>query len=361
MQNVKISIILPCYNVAQYIERSIKSILSQSFTDYEIIVINDGSKDNLEDICKQWSELPNFFFFTFPNQGLSQARNEGIAKSSGEYLYFFDPDDTIEPDALQTAYEICNRTNSDAVQFAYRSIVESTGKESWVRLGNKQKTVYEGADIINELLPRFIGFSAESLCHYGTPEFRESIEMNSVWRFLYKRSVISDNNIAFPVGVKMVEDKIFNSYFFLYASKIVIIKDVLYNYYLKDGGLMYSSLNNPFSLIKDKIDGVVERGKIRKLYKSVRNEEIGHLYIGSLILSSFELIVKLGTVKYTDGLKGIYRYLSLDEVKNAFKVTSGRNFPLKVKLPFLFVKYHLTAFLYTGLWLGNKLGVKLKF
>ncbi|MDE6152115.1 MAG: glycosyltransferase [Prevotella sp.] len=85
---IKISIILPCYNVAQYIERSINSILSQNFDGYEIIIVNDGSTDNLLDICRQWELLPNFTVLSTANQGVSQARNEGLAIARGEYVFF---------------------------------------------------------------------------------------------------------------------------------------------------------------------------------------------------------------------------------------------------------------------------------
>lgn len=100
MEPYKISIILPCYKVAQYIERCINSILTQDFPNYEVIIINDGSPDNLLQICKQWEGLSNFTILSFPNQGLSQARNEGLAVAQGEYVYFLDPDDFIEPQLL---------------------------------------------------------------------------------------------------------------------------------------------------------------------------------------------------------------------------------------------------------------------
>lgn len=92
-----ISIILPCYNVAQYIERAVNSILQQDFTDYEVIIVNDGSPDNLLKVCEKWVGKSNFTIVTTPNQGLSQARNEGLERAKGEYVYFMDPDDYINP------------------------------------------------------------------------------------------------------------------------------------------------------------------------------------------------------------------------------------------------------------------------
>lgn len=256
---------------------------------------------------------------------------------------------------MEIAYNTCIQYNSDAVQFAYQSIEENTGKKSWVCLGNKSKSQYEGTEIITELLPRFIGYSREDIANYGTTKFSEEKEMTSVWRFLYKRKTLIDNNIFFPKGVKLVEDKIFNSIFFCYAQKVSIINDVLYIYMIKNSGLMYSSQNNFLGLKKDKTDAAKERNKLRILYKDVHKIDILDTYIGSLIFSAFELYIKLAKVNYKQGLRGLQEYLSLEEVKIAFKTTSSKNLPIKVKIPLLFTKYGMSSFLYTSLWLLNRL------
>lgn len=101
-----VSIILPCYNVSQYIERAIDSILIQDFKDYEIIIINDGSTDNLLQKCDDlgYTEKGYIKILSFKNQGLSQARNEGLKIAQGEYVYFFDPDDYINQGMLSKVY-----------------------------------------------------------------------------------------------------------------------------------------------------------------------------------------------------------------------------------------------------------------
>ena len=353
--NVKISVILPCYNVSPYIDRCIQSILQQTFLDYEIICVNDGSTDNTLEELNKWKEHPKFRILSFQNQGVSQARNEGLFVAKGEFVYFLDPDDYIDRSTLEIAYNTCIQNNSDAVQFAYQSIEENTGKKSWVRLGNKSKSQYEGIEIVTELLPRFIGYSRKDIANYGTPIFSEEKEMASVWRFLYKRKILIDNNIFFPKGVRLAEDRIFNCKFFCYAHKISIINDVLYNYIIKDSGAMYFSLASSSMLYKDKINLAQERNRLKILYKDVHKIDILDTYIGSLIFSAFELYAKLVKAHYKQGFKGLQEYLSLEEVKIAFKTTDSKNLPIKVKIPLLFTKYGMSSFLYTSLWLLNRL------
>ena len=97
----KVSIILLCYNVAWYIDNDVNVIFIQTFTDYEVIFINDGSTDNTSEIIKKHCFRSQFNVYDFPNQGVAQARNEGIKLSQGEYIYFMDPDDDIDARLLE--------------------------------------------------------------------------------------------------------------------------------------------------------------------------------------------------------------------------------------------------------------------
>lgn len=147
MEPYKISIVLPCYKVAQYIERCVNSILAQSFSDYEVIIIDDGSPDNLLQVCEQWEKLPNFKILSFPNQGLSQARNEGLAVAQGKYIYFLDPDDYIEKDALSTCYQVLKKTNADAIRFGFKSTEIESGI-SWTTVPNKNQGIYSNKETL---------------------------------------------------------------------------------------------------------------------------------------------------------------------------------------------------------------------
>lgn len=119
MEKYKISIILPCYHVASYIDAAVQSILRQTYKDYEVIFINDGSTDDTLEKIRKYCVYDNFHVYSFANQGVAQARNEGIRLAQGEYLYFMDPDDVIADNLLEVALGACEENYADAVQFHY--------------------------------------------------------------------------------------------------------------------------------------------------------------------------------------------------------------------------------------------------
>jgi len=359
MEPYKINIILPCYKVAQYIERCINSILTQDFPNYEVIIINDGSPDNLLQICKQWEGLSNFTILSFPNQGLSQARNEGLAVAQGEYVYFLDPDDFIEPQLLSTCYQVLSDTHADAIKFGFKSTEIESGI-SWNTVSKENKGYYSNKDIITEYMPKFIGFSLFDIKQENFKTLWERKEFAGVCMFMYRREILIRNKIYFPKGVSLVEDKIFNVHFFCYARHIEIINKVLYNYQIRTNGLMTGSLRNPRGLIRNKIDGSVEREKLRKLYQKEHGIDIFNTYHGSLILSGMELCVKLSSIKYSDGIKGLHQYLSLPMVQYAFKNLDYQGLSFKLKIASFCITHHLTGLLFTGTWLLTKMGLKIK-
>ena len=124
---------MPCYNVAQYIEKAVNSVLSQDFKDYEVILINDGSPDNLLQVCEQWKDKPNFTLVTTVNQGVSEARNEGLKRAKGKYVYFMDPDDYISPGMFREVMAKCEQGDYDAVHFGFKMITEKPGGDRIVR------------------------------------------------------------------------------------------------------------------------------------------------------------------------------------------------------------------------------------
>ena len=315
----KVSIILPCFNVACYIDNVVNAILKQTFTDYEVIFINDGSTDNTLEMIKKHCFRKHFKVFDFHNQGVAQARNEGIRLSEGEYLFFMDPDDDMDENLLRIALEMCEKNHADALQFHYKCNVATFN-------GNKGNMIFEGEQITKELVPRFIGYSGKSLRNFGSSDFYDTNEWAAVWRFLFKTSVIKNNHILFPKGVKMSEDRFFILEFLCYANKIVTIDKQLYHYVVRDSGCMFQGLFDPQTLIINKMDGVRERRRIREMFILKKNLDVFDFYSGSLILSILELYVKLSNFSILSGWKAIRCYCSQPEVKKAI-VNSQRYTP----------------------------------
>ena len=124
----KISVIIPVYNVKAYLEKCVESVVNQDFSDYEIILIDDGSSDGSENLCDRLGEkYPEIKVIHQENKGQGGARNTGIENASGEYLLFVDSDDYIKEDALSFLYKTATENGSDIVSFGMDFVEEDGG------------------------------------------------------------------------------------------------------------------------------------------------------------------------------------------------------------------------------------------
>lgn len=349
----KISVVVPCYNVSKYIDRCMECLNEQTFKDFEIICINDGSTDNTLEILNKYKRKGVKIIST-TNQGVSQARNEGIEAACGEYIYFFDPDDYLCPNALSILFEKVKATNCDCVQFGFK-VVGENGQEVNGKNGNKEAGVYDRKKIFEVIFPRYIGYSVSDIKKYGTKDFYANYEMCSVWRFLYKSSVIKKYKIRFPKQIHLGEDTMFNCMYFYYADAICVINDILYTYYSKNSGGLLSSLKKTETLIQNKIACVFERNLIRGLFQEKYNVDIFPMYAGSLFLSAVELSVKCSCS--TKLMSGFINYVHLDDVQSAIDMI-----PLegghKVRILLWLFKKRLFKLTYFLMFIANKLGIK---
>lgn len=131
MNTFKVSIILPVYNVAEYLPHCLDSLLAQTLEQVEIVAVNDGSTDESAAILQTYQEKysSRLFVYTTTNQGVSHARNYGFSKSHGEYVWFVDSDDSIEPDACRKLYEKAIQDNNDLVLFSYYNVDAGSGEK----------------------------------------------------------------------------------------------------------------------------------------------------------------------------------------------------------------------------------------
>lgn len=118
MENLKVSIIVPVYKVEQYLDRCVQSLLRQTYSNIEVILIDDGSPDNCPQLCDEYAlKYDNIKVIHQPNMGLSEARNSGLRKSTGDYLSFLDSDDWIEEDTISYCMNLINANGADAIQY----------------------------------------------------------------------------------------------------------------------------------------------------------------------------------------------------------------------------------------------------
>lgn len=200
-----LSIIIPVYNEEKLIDRCIGSIVSEGNTDYEVIVIDDGSKDKTADYCYKWVERDNRIkYYRQDNSGVSVARNYGIEKSQGDYIMFLDGDDYLIYGWWHFVSDFFVndiKRNTDVVIFDYERLIH-----------NNQKRIYVIDSAAEKISKR------EVVTSYLYTE-----SLNTACCKLYKRDLIVNNKICFPVGVKFGEDAIFFGKVISQAYKFVYI------------------------------------------------------------------------------------------------------------------------------------------
>lgn len=229
-----ISVIVPVYNVQDYLEECLESLLAQTYTDMEILLVNDGSTDSSPAICEAYAAEDNRIRVIHQeNQGLSGARNTGIGASKGEYLFFLDSDDYLPLDALGILYAIAQETGADYV--AGTSLRKSeNGEIKLVHLHDRVQglEVYTGRDKMYNYI--------------HTPKMTAS-----ACGKLYARELFRE--ISFPVG-KLYED-VATTYRLVHAAKcLALTENPTYVYRKREGSIMLSKCSSrDFSLIEGKL------------------------------------------------------------------------------------------------------------
>ena len=207
----KISIIVPVYNTAKYLERCVDSIVAQTYTDWELLLIDDGSTDRSGDICDRYAASdPRIQAFHKPNGGISSARNLGLDHAQGEWITFADADDFTYPCWLEN-YDVEHNAEFDLICQGFetdRDFTDNYGVDNKTRHGIDFKgDIKEGLELLydNNIL--------------GYP-----------WCKAFKREIIQKNNLKFDISIKYKEDELFLFQYSVFANNIICTKKVGYFY-----------------------------------------------------------------------------------------------------------------------------------
>ena len=217
----KITVIVPVYNVENYLNKCLDSIITQTYKNIEIIVVNDGSTDASGEICKEFAEIDHrIIYIEQENAGLSAVRNTGLEIMSGDYVTFVDSDDWIEQDYLETLYKKIVEYQADIAVGNYYSFNESEGMFYFHILGDSYyEKVYDNVSIFENL--------------YDSQEMK-SFALISAWGKLYKAGLFEQ--LRFDIG-KLGEDGYLNQKIYLLAEKIVYIHKGIYSYRIRNNSL----------------------------------------------------------------------------------------------------------------------------
>lgn len=212
-----ISIIVPIYNVDQYLDQCLRSIYNQSYSNWECILVDDGSSDRSGSICDDWHEVDKRFICIHQNnQGVSAARNTGLKSAKGDFIVFIDSDDYVSSNYILNLKQEIKCNDIDLVVGGFFKIYNDGRKESVLPTSN---SIIEMAGIYSDVFLQNIGL------FYGP-----CIKM-------YRRKCIEKFSISFPEDLSLGEDIIFNFQYLSYCKKIKLTNTADYYYRIQDNGL----------------------------------------------------------------------------------------------------------------------------
>ncbi|MBO4213040.1 MAG: glycosyltransferase family 2 protein [Clostridia bacterium] len=218
----KISVIVPVYKAEKTLGRCVDSILGQTFTDFELLLIDDGSPDRSGELCDAYAAKDGRVKVIHQeNSGAAAARNVGMENAAGEYIAFVDSDDFIEPDFLKVLYDLSCRSGCDITMCNYRSI--NGGSVEQVLHGFAEGTALDADGVKSVIFKNIVD--------------RRTDGYFALWNKLIKAEVIRKNNIRFASGMSFGEDLCFLLDLFSATGGIAFTERVLYNYLTSPDGL----------------------------------------------------------------------------------------------------------------------------
>jgi glycosyltransferase involved in cell wall biosynthesis len=259
MINDLVSIIMPVYNSEAYLLRSINSVLNQTYSKFELIIVNDGSTDNTEKIIRSISDS-RVKAYTIKNGGPSKARNYGLQKASGEFVQFIDSDDYLENDAVEYLVERINKC--DIVITSYKTVSKSE---------------------VNVVMIENEGYySSEYIARNYLDLFKTQV-IRHLWNKLYLKRIIDKNNLTFNEELRRGEGIVFNINYLKYVNNVYLSTKSIYNYYIDNQDSITS--NYLPSFIKDTEIVFTNIKNFLKCYLTTDtySNEMNHLYIDRMI------------------------------------------------------------------------------
>lgn len=220
--NELVSVIVPVYNTQDYLERCLTSLVHQTYKNFEIILIDDGSTDSSAEICDKWSDIYSFIkVYHYPNKGIAESRNRGIKQSVGDYITFVDSDDFLESNYIELLMDLLKKNNADISVCGYKNVYSDGRVKSFFQSLVDERIVTAKEAIRMICLQKEITVSA--------------------WAKLYKAELFDE--IVYPSG-KLYEDLGTTCSVFGKAKKVALQNVPLYGYFINEEGIMRSKFKS---------------------------------------------------------------------------------------------------------------------
>ena len=265
IENLKVSVIVPIYKVEKYLKKCIDSIIAQTHSNLEIILVDDGSPDNCGKICDEYSKIDSRIIVLHKkNGGLSDARNFGIKKATGDFISFIDSDDFVAKDYVEYLLKITIESKADmGIILPYKF---KEGKEPIIKRRKEKIVIYNSYDALETML------------------YQKEFD-NAAWGKIYSRNIIK--NIMFPVG-KLYED-IGTTYKYILNSKKIVYSNQFKYFYLQRGD---SIMGSPFS--SREMDYVYQTKVLVDDVEKINNSSLNKAAKCRYLNANFSVLLKIG-------------------------------------------------------------------
>lgn len=269
---MKVSIVIPVYNVEKYIEECLESAINQTLNDIEIIVVNDGSTDNsLEKVKPYEKKYNNVRIINQTNKGLSGARNTGLRNATGEYIYFLDSDDYISLESMEYCYKKCKENDLDVLTFDAKCFLDEEDANKIDNMEIISKENYDRSKVI------------ESKVVSGEDFYNNSIQNNAykqpVWLYVYRREFLINENLYFYEGL-IHEDELYTIEILLKANRVLYIPKIFFFRRIRFNSIMTQKISKKniesLRIICDEIYKLYDNNK-KRLKSETNSNLITHI------------------------------------------------------------------------------------
>ena len=327
----KVSIIMPVYKVEKFVAKTIESVLKQTFQDFEFFAIDDGSPDDSGKICDEYAKKDKRIIVIHKeNGGASEARNIGIEKAIGKYMYFIDSDDWIEPTMLENMYQLAEK-----------------GQFQLIVTGFCMEYFEKGKYVTYKTEAKDITYNHQEEFRKNAYKYFNNRLLSLPWNKLYLTKIIKDENIRFP-NTKW-DDHHFNMDYLMNVEKVAISSICMYHWYRSRKGSETKNNYSDLNLYQKRLE---HYNHIQKLYKhwNLQDEKsidsISAYYVSRL----FQCIQELAdnsTISYKEKRTRVKVILKDTETKSALKNAKSLSTKFKI-LTFPMKTYNITLCLLFG-------------
>jgi glycosyltransferase involved in cell wall biosynthesis len=298
----KVSIIIPVYNAEKYLDKCLESVVNQSYLPFEVILVDDGSRDASSIICQKWAQNVNYIHvISQANSGVSVARNKGIESATGDWLCFVDPDDFLDSEMIHTLVSLIDDKTDIVISSC--AVFSSKGLSSISHFFAGDRTFdIDKSDLYFQLMDKTYMQVGIAYTAVGVP-----------WSKLYRREFVVQRHLLFNPSLRRMQDNLFNSYAFYYARIVRYIDKPLY-FYRFDHFSDYSHVD--YAILYQNVKNILfSREKFLKDTGLIHENRFQSALTYEQIRDAFQLVNE-GVMRIRDATKGRKRF---DEVSDHFQ------------------------------------------